>query len=274
VKRISFVAVVGGALVAITAAGALAYAKGHLASNGEVALVAADNAGGVVAPGAITALDQMGTYLRTLKSFQVKANITREQVLENGLKVQIARTADLVARRPDRLRIEQTSDRNERMFFYDGKNFSLFARRLDFYATVPAPATIGQLADTLEARYKIDLPLVDLFRWGTNKSDVKAFDAATDIGPSVIDGVTCEQYAFRQNGVDWQIWIQQGDYPLPRKVVLTTTTDEARPQYEATYTWNLAPSFDDESFKFTPPPTAHKIVLADAISQSKPTAKP
>ena len=54
---------------------------------------------------------------------------------------------------------------------------------------------------------------------------------AVDIGPSAVDGMTCEQYAFRQEGVDWQIWIQLGDFPLPRKLVIRTLTDDAKPQH-------------------------------------------
>ena len=60
-----------------------------------------------------------------------------------------------------------------------------------------------------------------------------------------------------------QIWIQQGDYPLPRKLVLSTLTDEARPQHTSVYTWNLAPSFDDAAFVFDPPSGAQKIVFAE-----------
>ena len=81
------------------------------------------------------------------------------------------------------------------------------------------------------------------------------------IGPSEIGGVTCGHYAFRQDGLDWQVWIQMGDYPLPRKLVLTTMTDEARPQYVATFTWNLAPSFNDAAFTFVPPKGAGRVVL-------------
>jgi hypothetical protein len=58
------------------------------------------------------------------------------------------------------------------------------------------------------------------------------------------------------------VWIQQGDYPLPRRLVITTTSDEARPQYEATYAWDLAPSFDDAAFAFTPPADARRITFA------------
>jgi hypothetical protein len=74
--------------------------------------------------------------------------------------------------------------------------------------------------------------------------------------------VSCGHYAFRQAGLDWQVWIQMGDYPLPRKLVLTTMTDEARPQYTATMTWNLAPSFNDAAFTFVAPKDAGRVVLA------------
>jgi hypothetical protein len=66
-------------------------------------------------------------------------------------------------------------------------------------------------------------------------------------------------YAFRQPGLDWQVWIQRGDFPLPRKILLTTTSDDARPQHTAVYTWNLAPSFNDEAFAFVPPSDFKRI---------------
>ena len=43
-----------------------------------------------------------------------------------------------------------------------------------------------------------------------------------DVGPTEVGSITCEQYAFRQPGLDRQIWIQLGDFPLPKKLVITT----------------------------------------------------
>jgi hypothetical protein len=219
---------------------------------------------GAIEPEAIAALDRMGTFLRSLRAFQVQAGISIDDVLDDGQTIQLDSVANLVAQRPDRLRLELTSDRQQRLFFYDGKTFALWAPRTSYYATVPAPPSILELADQLEAKYAIELPLVDLFRWGGPRSDSAAITVAKDIGPSEVGGTTCEQYAFRQQGLDWQIWIQRGDYPLPRKVVLTTTTDEARPQYSAVYTWNLAPSFDAGAFTFAPPRDAHRIPIEEA----------
>jgi hypothetical protein len=250
-------------VIAVVALGAALARPGGITAGGPVASAADSTA--TIDPDAMSALDSMSAYLRTLKAFQVRAAITSEEVLLDGQKVQFASAADLVAMKPDRLRLQTTSDRKERLFLYDGKNFTLFAPRKNFYATVAAPPTIRELADRLDNGYGIELPFVDLFRWGTPESDAKDITAADIVGPSVIDGITCEHYAFRQRGLDWQVWIQEGDFPLPKKLVLTTMTDEARPQYEAVYTWNLAPSADSGAFAFIPPKDARKIAFADVL---------
>ncbi len=217
----------------------------------------------LVEPEAMAALQRMGAYLRSLKAFQVEAVTSTEDVLEDGQKVQFAGVIDGLARMPDRLRILVSSDRRDRLYVYDGKEFTMLAQRVNFYATVPAPPTIGRLADELDAKYGIGLPLEDLFRWGGPQSKDDAITSAMFVGPSEIGGVTCGHYAFRQEGLDWQVWIQLGDFPLPRKMVLTTTTDEARPQYVATFTWNLAPAFNDAAFAFVPPKGAGRVVLTE-----------
>src|SRR5688572_30565525 len=222
--------------------------------------------GGAVAkidPDAMEALKQMGEYLRTLDKFQVKAAITTEEVLEDGQKIEFAKNVDLVADRPNRLRLQLKGDKHERLFVYDGKTFTLYSPRTKYFATTDAPPTIAELAQKLEEKFAIELPLVDLFRWGTAESQVSAITAAKNVGESQCDGLTCQHYAFRQDELDWQVWIQKGEFPLPRKIVLTTLSDEARPQHTSVYTWNLAPSFNEEAFVFVPPADGKKITFAD-----------
>jgi hypothetical protein len=214
-------------------------------------------------PDAISALRKMGDYLRTLDQFQVTGAITTDEVLVDSQKVQMAKHVDLIVDRPNRLRMQVKSDKHERLFLYDGNSFTMFAPRMKYYATIEAPANIAELAKLLEDKHDIELPFVDLFRWGTSDSRIAEIKAAKFIGSSECEGVTCEHYAFRMDGLDWEIWIQNGDYPLPHKIVLTTLTDQARPQYAATYKWNLAPSFNEQAFVFVAPPDAKKITLAD-----------
>jgi hypothetical protein len=211
---------------------------------------------------AMEALNRMGAYLRTLKDFQVEAAVTSEDVLTSGEKLQFTHTSTILAHLPDKLRAEVVGDQKDRLFLYDGKTFTLFARRAGYYATVPAPPKIGELIDVVKDKYGITIPLLDLFRWGGPRASTNEITAASEIGPGVVGGVTCEHYAFRQPGLDWQVWIQLGDHPLPRKLVITTTTDDARPEHTSVLTWNLAPSYNEATFVFEPPPDAHKITFA------------
>jgi hypothetical protein len=80
------------------------------------------------------------------------------------------------------------------------------------------------------------------------------------VGKGVVEGMRCDHLAFRGAGVDWQIWIQEGAQPLPRKWVITSTDIAGSPQFEVVMTkWNLAPQFGEKTFAFTPGKGARKV---------------
>jgi hypothetical protein len=216
----------------------------------------------LIDPDAAEALNTMGTYLRSLKDFQVKAVVTSEDVLTDGEKLTYTHTTNVLGA-PNKFRIDTDGDQKSRLILYDGKNFTFFARRAGYYATVAAPPTIGELIDVASDKYGIEIPLLDLFLWGGPRASKNEITEASDFGPASVEGITCEHYSFRQPGLDWQVWIQLGDHPLPKKLVLTTTTDEARPQHTSVFTWNLALSYNDAAFVFDPPSDAQRIVFAD-----------
>jgi hypothetical protein len=214
-------------------------------------------------PSAMDALNKMGVYLRSLKAFQVDSEVTNDEVLDDGEIITDTRTNTVLSVSPNFLRAELKSDDKDVLLFYDGKNFTVYGKLVNYYATVPAPATTARLVDKVYSEYGIDIPLVDLFKWGTDESAIKRITSASDVGPSTVQGITCEHYAFRQEGLDWQIWIQLGDYPLPRKLVIRTLTDDARPQHTSNLVWNLAPSYNEAAFAFDPPAGALRISLKD-----------
>jgi hypothetical protein len=211
-------------------------------------------------PAAITALQKMGEFLRAQQAFSVQARMTTDDVIGSGQKVQYAGVVDLKVRRPDRMRMNISGDRRNEHIFYDGKTFTVYAERLGYYAAGPAPPTLGELKDVLEKKYAFDLPLADLFYWGTPQDGTAAIQAATRIGTSNVEGFVTDHYAFRQKDVDWEIWIEQGGRPLPRKIVITTTSEKLRPQHSMVLNWDLTAKLSDEQlFGFQPPATAHQI---------------
>ena len=99
-------------------------------------------------------------------------------------------------------KVDPTVIRKDREYFYNGRSFTINAPRTGYYATVRAPATIARLVNDLSARFGIQLPLADLFYWGTPRARTDLITSAIDVGPSTIDGVATEQYALRQPGLD------------------------------------------------------------------------
>jgi hypothetical protein len=215
-----------------------------------------------VEPQARQALDKMGAYLRTLSAFEVDTKTSLDVVTEAGQRIQLEGTAAYKVRRPDAFRITVESDWKKRTFYYDGKQFTIFAPELGYYARAVAPATIGQTLDVISEKFGITLPLEDLFRWNDpTQRQSQTLDSAMYIGAVTIDGALTEQYAFRQGMMDWQVWIQTGDQPLPRKLVIIDRTDPAQPAYTARMAWRLNPTLTNADFTFTPAQDAKAIRL-------------
>jgi hypothetical protein len=220
-----------------------------------------------VAPEALATLEKMGGFLRTLKAYTLHADSTIDEVLDDtGQKIQFGGTVDFHVRAPDRLRVEVASDRKQRQAFYDGTTLTLYGQRTKYNASAPAPPTIRAMLEVAEQKYGLEFPLADLFFWGTDKARPEDIKTALYVGPSVIGGVLCDHYAFRQEESDWQLWVERSDTPLPRKLVITTTNEVAQPQFVAVLTWNLTPQFDDAMFTFVPPADAHKITFREVAT--------
>jgi len=226
---------------------------------GAAAPVAAAPAKEARDPKALAALDAMGAFLRSQVDIKVLGEMTTDDVIGGDQKVQYTGTAELTVRRPDRMRATINDDRRNEQIFYDGKQYTVYLPKVNFYASFEAPPNLAGLIDVAEKRYGLDLPLVDLFAWGTERSRPQDILTATRLGMSMVKGTPCDHYAFHQADIDWQVWIQQGDRPLPRKLVITTRTEKSQPEYSVVYTWDLAPKISPQMFTFVVPPGAHRI---------------
>ena len=219
-------------------------------------------AGNAVDAASIQALKDMGAFLQTLKRFHVSTEATGERVLADGQKLQHVATAELDVDRPNKLRVVIRNARSQRDIIYDGKTATFYTPAQKYYSTVEFSEPIGGLIDKLEQRYGVQLPLQDLFLFGTPMARLDKIESAMNAGQDFIDEDLCDHYAFRQGTIDWQIWISStAGKPLPRKIVITNRADEARPQSISVIDWNLKPTFKDSVFKFTPPPGAKKIEI-------------
>lgn len=217
---------------------------------------------GTVEPEAVDALRRMSAYLISFDTAQIVTESSLDAVTNDGQRIQMDGLTTYKVRKPNGFVIDYQSAMKARRFYYDGKTFTVFSPKLGFYAQAPAPATNREVLDQIYKRYGIALPLEDLFRWGDNEDRIKALKSAYEVGPAVIDGVETNHYAFREETIDWEIWLEKGDRPIPRKLVIVDRTDPARPTFTSRLQWTVNPSFTDADFAFVPDADAKRILLA------------
>jgi hypothetical protein len=220
-----------------------------------------------VDPASIQALKDMGAYLRSLDRFQASTKLTGERVLGDGQKLTHTASATVDAQGANKLRARMWTARSERELFYDGKTVTLYSPAQKYYSTVEFSEPTSALVGKLEERYGVEIPMSDLFLWGTPAAPIDKIESALNAGQDFVGSTLCDHYAFRQGSFDWQIWIATGSKPLPRMVVITNRGDDARPQSITVMDWNLKPAFSESTFRFTPPKGAKKIEIVPVKSK-------
>jgi hypothetical protein len=206
-----------------------------------------------IAPEAKQILKASTDFMASQQRFTADTRNTLEIVLQSGQKIEFNSTGHQFVQRPNKLRSERSGDLVEQVFVYDGKSLTLHQPQDKVYAQVAAPGTLEEMLDFAREKHDVVAPFGDLIF--KNAYDI-LMDGVTEglvVGKAVIEGVVCDHLAFRAPDVDWQIWIQEGTQPLPRRIVITTLDLPNAPQFSVTVTrWNLEPAFDAQTFTFTP----------------------
>ena len=193
-------------------------------------------------PQAEKLLRRMSDYLAGRKQFTVKTESTLEVVLTSGQKIQFDSPATLEVSRPNKLRAHRKGDIANQEFFYDGKTLTLYNPKENLYATTAAPPTLDEMLDFAREKLDVIAPGAEILYGNAADRMLKETSSGFVVGPSVVGGVKSTHLAFRGAEVDWQIWIEDGDKPLPRKFILTSKKVKGEPQFTVLIrNWDLTP---------------------------------
>ena len=216
--------------------------------------------GPTIEPEARKLLQRMPAYLGSIEAFSLDTDNMLEDVLVSGQKIQYDFTASVAIQRPDKLQVERTGDLLQQHIVYDGEYLSIHNPAEGVFAQTTAPDNIDDLLAFARDTLDIVPPTGDMVYTNAYELLMAGVTEGFVVGKSIVGGVRCDHLAFRTPVVDWQIWIADGDQPLPYKYVLTTMDDPAQPQYLVLMSnWNVAPDFDEAKFQFTRPEGANEI---------------
>jgi hypothetical protein len=215
-----------------------------------------------VSPEAKAVLDNMVAFMGTLKTYSIDSQSTRDEIVNFGFKLQHNEHSTLTVQVPNKLRTEISGDLRERTFIYDGAKLVMYSPDDAAYTRVDAPDTVGKLVDRLLGA-GVEMPMIDMLYQASKDDLTEGVTGGVLVGDSNVDGTDCDHLAFRQPTIDWQLWVSQGDKPLPRKLVITTRHEVGDPQYQAIMRWNLKPKIDASTFAFTAPKGVNEIPFTE-----------
>lgn len=213
-----------------------------------------------VEPRADQLLRQMSRFLGGQQQFQVTSDSSLEVVKTGGGKTQYEASSRVAVQRPDKLRSERSGALAELLFIYDGRSFYLFGPEKNLYATREAPANLDQAIDAARAQLGLEVPGADLLFSDPYPGLAEDLTAGRYLGLESVGGQSCHHLAFTKPEVDFQLWVADGEQPLPCKYLIVSKQLPEAPEFSVTLRdWELAPSFPAGTFEIKPPEGAQKI---------------
>jgi hypothetical protein len=205
-------------------------------------------------------LKAMSDHIASQKTLSITFDSDIEVITSTLQKIQFTNSGQVQLSRPDKLRATRTGGYRDIEIVFDGKTLTMNNKDANDFAQVESPGSIDQLIDMLREKHGIVAPGADILF--SNAYDVMTADVIEGalIGKGVIDGVECDHLAFRNMDTDWQIWIEAGARPIPRKYVITSKGVAAAPQYTLRIKeWKTDVPAD--AFAFKPAQGAKKVAL-------------
>lgn len=219
-------------------------------------------------------LKQCCSYLASLQNFSFRVDETIQEVNDDGQKIDYSNRRHVTIARPNRLRVDSTGDTANRLFVYDGKTVTLYDKEHNVYGTDKAPDTIDAMLEQMNQRFGYTPPLADFYFADPYKALTEDVQSGAYAGDATVGDTKCHHLVFRQKTIDWQLWVTEGDKPLPRKLVITYKREANGPDFTAVFAhWDTNVNVNDEMFEFKPPAGATKIGFVD-VHQEATQGKP
>ena len=209
-------------------------------------------------------LMRMAGYLGGTQAYSVSLRSGYDAVQKSGQKIEFSETRKVTLSRPGKLRMEaERSDGAKRLTVFDGKEITLVDAASNAYATAPQPGNIDASVAHFVKDLGMRLPLSPLLLTrlpAEFEARVKTIDY---VEKTSILGAPAHHLAARTDTVDFQVWVADGDKPVPLRVVITYRKSPGQPQFWAQFSdWNMAPALSETTFVAPIPPGARKVDFA------------
>ena len=245
---------------------------------GTVAVASETKAASISPKEARAILLRMAEFMAGTKSFSVSVRDSYDVYQKSGQKIEFSEMRTITVARPDRLRIEvEESNGDRQMLLFDGKQLTLATPGRNVYARTPRPGSIDDAVNYVISTLGMKVPFSVLLQTTAPQELDRKTQTLDYVERTTIFGAPAHHLAGRTANVDYQIWIADGDQPLPQRLVLTYRKEKGQPQFRAQFSdWNTAADTPASIFEFVPPEGMHQITFLSQRpqNQNKKSVKP
>jgi hypothetical protein len=227
-----------------------------------VAVASEEKAASVSSKEARAILLRMAEFMASTGSFSVSVRDSYDVQQKSGQKIEFSEIRTITVARPDRLRIDVEESSGEKLLLlFDGKELTVATPGRKVYAKTPKPGSIDDAVKYVLSDLGMKVPFSVLLQTSAAKELDQKTQSIDYVEKTTIFGAPAHHLAGRTASVDYQVWIADGDQPLPQRLVLTYRKEKGQPQFRAQFSdWNLAVA-PTSLFEFKPSEGMHKITF-------------
>jgi len=210
---------------------------------------------GLIDPRAESRLQELSDFLGSVRTLSFTADSFFDEIEGSGVKIKRFIIHDIVLKRPDRLYFKSTfDDGGTREGRYNGKKLIVAAPGMNSYVEIEAPGNVDALLDFVQEEHGLSVPVSDLLYSNLAATHSEHLLSGVYLGQRSLRGTTLDHLSFESVGADWQVWMDAGEPPVPRRIVITFVGTEGEPEYMATLRdWKFDQAVSDNVFEFEPP---------------------
>lgn len=193
----------------------------------------------------------MAEFLAAQQAYSVEVLGGYDVVQEDGQKIEFLESRRIEMARPHHLRVQdRTGAAHAQSLLFDGEKMTVWSETAGIFAQAVQPDTVDDGILYFVRDLQMRLPLAALLaNWFPDEIGKRLLQIDY-VEQNELFGQTAHHLAARTVDLDFQVWVADGDAPLPLRVVITYR-EEGLPAYRAQFgNWNLAPKFSADTFVF------------------------
>src|SRR5271169_3445414 len=212
-------------------------------------------------------LMRMADFLGKAQAFSVNIDAVYDVLQASGQKIEFGEVRQVLIDRPNHMRVQAEMSNGEKLTMsFDGKTFTMFSPKENVFSQLEKPGSVDDVMKFIVLDLQTPIPLSMLLLASIKEELEKRITEVDYVEQTSIAGKPADHLAVRTADIDFQVWVAQGEQPLPLRVVITYKGAPGQPQFSADLSdWNLAPKIEESAFAFSPPAGAQAISLMVAL---------